>query len=191
MSKKHIPMLIAFSVILVGALVFFVLALLNTEDPGFQDDRQWSVADVQAGLRVSCAGYVPGREADCEAARAITRIVNRRLGHDVFVWESDAPQVEILIGVAAESGWLDAGGDAALAANGDTIVGCSIRTSNTGTLEMMSLVLQHELGHCLNLAPDPFDASIMREVQRTVPDMQHPPRITDSDRKLIRATYGL
>lgn len=56
--------------------------------------------------------------------------------------------------------------------------------------EIRTLVVMHELGHCLGLDHDDFETSIMRRSQSETPDRQFPPRITDHDRDLLRRTYG-
>ena len=68
---------------------------------------------------------------------------------------------------------------------------CLVTTNNTGTVDMLDLVLQHELGHCLGLAHDDYTESIMyggagRALRVT---SGFPPHISDSDRELLRHQF--
>lgn len=65
---------------------------------------------------------------------------------------------------------------------------CCFSTVNTGTGELTSLAIQHEIGHCLGLAHDDYPMSIMYPRQHAT-EGQYPPRISDSDRELLRARY--
>lgn len=180
--------------ILIGFCVFAALVTFLTlygwathSEPTTTDARRWE----SAPLDVFAAGYGDGLDSDergsLESAIATT---NRRLGFTAFRLKDDgsAPVIAI-IGVPSEPGWMDPGGTAVLRSDGDQITGCRIETSNTGTLEILTLTLRHELGHCLNLAHDDFERSIMRPTQRHVPDGEIGPWITDADRAALRELY--
>lgn len=131
------------------------------------------------------------------ATRGVVETINHRLGFELLQFDSGecGENVDICVttGVAHEPGFMDTSGSAAHFAvdvDGELpVLHCEARTSNTGTRELLGLVLQHELLHCMGLAHDDFDSSIMRETQRSTPDREFPPRITDSDRDLLRSMY--
>lgn len=66
---------------------------------------------------------------------------------------------------------------------------CCFGTWNTGTSELTSLAIQHEIGHCLGLAHDDYEMSIMYPRQHNTPAGTYPPRISDSDRDILRQRY--
>lgn len=133
--------------------------------------------------------YAAGDRTEAIQATAdAVETTNDRLGFEALALGlgSGTCDVQVTVGVPSEPGFMDPGGDARTT-HGPT---CLIRTSNTGTTEILGLVLQHEIGHCLGLAHDDWEGSIMRRVQTETPAGEFPPRITDSDRELLRALYG-
>ena len=167
---------------------FLALALVGCAyDPGMLTTiPRWG--RHEAPLLVCVSHYASDVRDDGLADRAI-RSTNDRLGFKAYALARSECDVTIVIGVPAERGWQDPGGVASISTREDG-VRCSIATSNTGTVEILSLTLRHELGHCLGLAHDDWTGSIMRRVQVSTPDGQIGPWITDSDRALVRATWG-
>lgn len=131
-----------------------------------------------------------------QAVEQAVGVINGRLGFtalDVVHDHRDLamPMIGVEVGVPSERSpgdgvIVDAGGAAMFHAGGRE---CFVETVNTGTDEILGLVLQHELGHCLGLAHDPFESSIMRTTQTSTSE-GFPPRITDSDRDLLRHVFG-
>lgn len=146
---------------------------------------------------------VSSNHEDMEHARYVTHEMNDRLDFEAFVIVEDihAPRPEgvrdcnviLTYGVPHETvhdprsdaRWtvVDEGG-AAEFAHGY----CYVTTTNVFG-EIRTLVVQHELGHCLGLAHDDFETSIMRRSQSETPDRAFPAHITDHDRDLLRRTY--
>jgi hypothetical protein len=131
--------------------------------------------------------------------RAALGNINRRLGRELLLVgdltdRSCSGGTHICYSPESLPGpeWLDAEGSARHFRMGEAAVPpiiCEVTTSNTGDEEMELLVLEHELGHCLGLAHDDFELSIMRRVQTPTPQGEMGPWITDHDRDLLRETY--
>lgn len=190
-------MAIIFAVVAALAIAGVVYGVVTHEEPGLMEDApRWEQSDFP--LTVCPASYAPGmpalNEAQNEVANAAERI-NRRLGFVAlevsYVCEIEHTcgncDINVLVGVPAESGWVDPGGSAALVRT-DMGTSCDMETSNVHG-ELLDLTIQHELGHCLGLAHDDFELSIMRPVQSETPDGELPPRLTDFDRELLRGLY--
>lgn len=130
------------------------------------------------------------------AIERVVHLINTRVNFNLLRLAEDLTDnmcfedaaICVHIGVAHEPGYLDAHGDASHAVTPMGVY-CEARTSNTGTSEILHLVLQHEIGHCLGLAHDDYESSIMYPEQRSTPDGQFPPRISDSDKTLLRGLY--
>lgn len=181
--------MLAFVLIFSAAMVGMVIyGVTQHSEPGLFAEP-WERSAMP--LEVCARGYVSGYD---ELARERTQdaigVMNERLAFEAFYLTS-APthaaecDVVIVINAPIEPGWLDPGGDALVEPGL-----CNVRTAGTGTLEMTHLVLQHELGHCLGLAHDDWVGSIMRRTQVETPLNEFPPRITDSDRELLRDRYA-
>jgi len=184
----NIAMLVAIGLLTVGALVGVILGVTTHKEPVFMHPgKSWD----STPLGVACTGYVESRESDCEVVEGVIDRINTRLGFRAYrLSDGVDPSVTITIGVPSEQGWIDPGGDAELSWQGDRFLSCRVRTSNTGTSELLFLTLHHELGHCLDLAHDDYEQSIMRPVQRPTPDQTMPPWISDADRAALRGLYG-
>lgn len=172
----------------------------SENENGFMEDwHQWEQSDLP--LRLSTNLYQPQENVEQAIDSHISGIAlraarrwNEDTGVDLFGTEfmEDGVRAHIWIdiGVPAEPGWLDPGGTAEIITEPDGSKTCLIQTSNTGTDEILSYVILHELGHCLGLAHDDWEGSIMRRTQSNAPDLRDAPRISDHDRALLRNRYG-
>lgn len=180
-----------FMVIIVGVLTVVALSgvvygVLSHTEPGFAETTPpWDREDMPLGLCVSTyASEGHTDPSDLDNTIDVIGTINARLGFDVYEISGDDCDVELIYGVPAEMGWQDPGGTATMF---DT--SCMAEISNVHG-EVRDLVVYHELGHCLGLAHDDFESSIMRRVQRETPDGAFPPWISDWDRELLRVIYG-
>jgi hypothetical protein len=175
--------------VVVIALIIYGVA--THEEAGLMEHApRWGTGDFPLSVCSRAYSDTPVDNRDAiEAVSNALDVVNDRLDFIVFLPTGNAEcDVSITMGVPTEPGWMDPGGDAALLL-ADTGPTCVVRTANIHG-EVEHLVLQHELGHCLGLAHDDFETSIMRPAQSMTPDRQFPPRITDSDRDLLYELYG-
>lgn len=177
---------VVFVILLALAAIAGVIYGVTTHtEPGL-DPRAITWPRDRFPLRVCSSSYAGDFDAAPIVATALD-VTNDRLGFEVLASSrEDACDVLVILGVPAEEGWMDPGGDAHFG-HGPT---CTIRTSNTGTTEIRGLVIQHEIGHCLGLDHDDFEGSIMRRVQTSTPDRTFAPRITDTDRDTLRELYA-
>jgi hypothetical protein len=207
-------MMVIFVAVLATAAALIVYGVLNHQEPGllgacWEDDevvryeedgaRECPEARWNPGLfplLVAVISDNPHPPADPEeTVRFVIDKINTRLGFEALRADFsdgmclDQHAICIQAEVPHEAGWMDANGDAHFwrSSMGQY---CTVRTSNTGTSELFGLVLEHEIGHCLGLAHDSYENSIMRAVQRETPARVVPPWITDYDRKLLRDLYN-
>jgi hypothetical protein len=145
---------------------------------------QWAASSFP--LRV-CSQRHAGDEPIAVTASVIG-VMNGRLGFAALQEAQDDCDVRVTVGVPAEQGWMDPGGDALLS-DGSGGVSCDVRTSNVMG-ELLNLTIHHELGHCLGLAHDDFEQSVMRREQSLTPWGELPPWISDADRALLRGLYA-
>lgn len=197
-TKNKVTMGIAVA-IFVAAIVGVVVGVTTHEEPGLIEGvPTWEPGDFPLAIEVSSyradAPVPGGTQSDRMAVARVVSRVNRRLGFDAFRvpqrGSAETIRVVLVIGVPYDATWDGPGGDSQIRISGGRAGVCEIRTSNTGTNELLALTIYHELGHCLGLAHDDFDDSIMRAVQRPTPDRQIPPWFTDYDRELLRDLYA-
>jgi hypothetical protein len=196
MNKKWHVVLMFFVVmaLFLVSSILVVVGVVMHQEPGFMDDRpDWRRGQFPL---VVCTNAPFDIDIMREAERnrdALIGSVNTEFGFPVLRRSrgtaSDVCNITINYGVAADSPHGDSGtvlrepGGAAII-NGTS---CSVELVNPGNLVMD--VLRHEVGHCLGLAHDDFDSSIMRPVQRFTPDGQFPATFTDHDVRLIREEF--
>lgn len=208
--------------IFVAAAVAFVLALVTHEEAGFmgvcEDGSEatqylstptpecprilWG--RVPISVMAMTDNPHPVRDPE-DAARSAIDAWNGWVGFELLRYDEEGPEhcmeahsICLRIGEAREPGWMDTAGDARFFWGDDGVsehplLYCEARTSNTGTVELLGYVLEHEIGHCLGLAHDDYASSIMRDPDnypfQHVPNGQFPPDISDFDRQLLRGLY--
>lgn len=198
-------MAIIVGILAAAAIGSVVYGVATHTEPGFSDEfRALHFENDLRPLPVCVTGYSaehdgpePHDQATATAdelgqVEAATQQINDRVGLRLLT--SGSPEatpcvIHVQIGVPIDDTWSDPGGRAWPC----TSSACCIQTANTGGVEMTGLVLQHELGHCLGLADDCFLSSIMCgghccEMRPAEPGT-YPPRMTDSDRALLRSLY--
>lgn len=205
-----------FGVVLVVAVVLVIIGVATHDEPGlmggcWKDNRvhryevdgvdtcdpiQWDKEAFPLRTAVRTNNEHPPADPE-DATAAVIDKINGRLDFKAFELDRSAQNicyeghaVCIEVGVAHEPMWMDTSGDAQFWTSNFGMV-CEVRTSNTGTSEMLHLVLEHELGHCLGLAHDDYLQSIMYGGKlKPTPSGTIPPWISDHDRKLLRSMYA-
>lgn len=213
MKTRNVIMIVAIVLIFLAAIAGVIYGVVTHREPGLMGacwvgDRvasyevdgadecaalEWprGAFPLRVGVRFDEVGHPGALEA---VAGAVDRI-NTRLGFAALLVDPEAGcsgehQVCIEVGVAYERGFMDDHGTARHRQVLGGAMRCEATTANTGTDELLAMVLEHELGHCLGLAHDDFGASIMRPVQTSAPMGEFPPWITDDDRALLRSRYA-
>ena len=131
---------------------------------------------------------------DCEGLCSIVheemRTMNERLGTQVFSAAHDPADIVVHTGLPPEGADCpeDGGGCFVLEGYDGTYVHCDVYVYNNPDIAIEADVVAHELGHCLGLAHDDYDGSIMYPVQS---HHWFPPRISDADREALRKAYGI
>lgn len=200
-----------FMAIIVGVLCVVSLAgviygVATHEEPGFDPSMTFIADDVAHGRTRApidtCVSSYTSEDEDgigtptsehLGMVRSAGGIINQRVGFELLnvgpinrVGDIRPVDCMIMVNVGVpQDVERDEGGGWAYRCHDS----CCVDISNTGTSELASLVIQHELGHCLGLAHDDWEGSIMRRTQSETPDREFPPRITDSDRDLLREAY--
>jgi hypothetical protein len=213
-KTRNIIMYVAVGAIFVAAAVGVTYAVvmhyktLGTDDHfshnenGFMEAwPQWEESNFP--LILSTNIYTPDRSRqaiDPGTSRTAIRAAERwndAVGQELFYvedWVGPAggrARIFINIGVPSEEGWMDPGGTAVIITESDGWQHCLIETSNSGSSEILFYVIMHELGHCLGLAHDTWEGSIMRRTQGSAADLRDAPRISDHDTALLRNRYEL
>lgn len=195
MKTRDVIMLVIGAVVLVGAIVGVVYGIATRTEAGL-DDRmpRWSRDDMPLALCTFTHGMSYDEETGLAASpehlektRYVVGLINERLGFQAYEMSGgDDCNVLLTYGVPIEAhGTIEPGGGAVW--DGSQ---CMAETVNVHG-EIETLVVHHELGHCLGLADDDagHDQSIMRPEQRETEWRRMPPWISDLDRDLLRGLY--
>lgn len=178
--------IVAFAVAM-GILVAVGVALNADSEPTFLESAiLWERDSFPLGVCGSSYGADELLEEHRSSLEHAIDVTNARIGFPVFVATAARCDVRATFGAPVEPGWRDPGGDARWAG---TFPPCEIATANVHG-EVQTLVIQHELGHCLGLDHDSFERSIMRPTQSETPDRALPPWFSDVDREAVRRRYG-
>ncbi len=183
-------MAIILGVLAAAALAGVIYGVVTHTEPGFSDrTKRWD----HKPLTVSCRNYVSGDEG-CDAVGSAVDAVNSRLGFTMLIRTEQDADIEVVVRAPVDVGDEVCGQPGEcfeLTGSGDTYTHCEMRSMNVaGGGDLEWLVAYHGLGHCLGLAHDDYEQSIMRPVQRPTPDRTIPPWISDFDRELLRGVYG-
>jgi hypothetical protein len=185
-----------FLVIAIAAIVGIIFGVTGHREPAFMPEGPLFISPRMHPPDVCVRTYSMTLDdggpmalaSDRNFADGVVVGINRRLGFEMYrMSDSLACDVIVTFGVPAQQGWQDPGGSATLNHGQET---CDVDISNVPTDELRWNVLEHELGHCMGLAHDEEETSIMRRVQRPVAEGEYPPRISDSDRDTLRHVYG-
>lgn len=183
--------MIIFAVLCVAAVAGVIYGVVTHTEPGLMPGAPfWTREEMPLPVCVHSYGAEDGIDdpvlaEDYDHAVSMITLTNDRLGFAALEPSGgDACLILMTYGVPSEVGWQEPGGTAE-----PTRGYCTVQISNV-TGELKSLVVQHELGHCLGLDHDDWEGSIMRREQSPTPDRAYPPRITDSDRELLRSLYA-
>mgnify|MGYP001610842968 FL=1 len=187
---------------------------LLSDDHGFQyEGVRWE--NELLPLNITCIGSTSDYDAECGAVWDAAGTINSRLGFAAFREFSTAQNRDPYRVIVTTGLPIDSPNSAVQHSNGvdgtrerseiemhngaystlrwrdGYFHDCHIGISTIPHSELMFLVAQHELGHCLNLADDFTRASIMN--WRLTPTrwgvFAWPPRILDGDRDRLRALY--
>lgn len=168
----------------VGALLIYGIS--SHSEAGMMDTTpEWDRSDFP--LKVCARSYAESMPASLDAIEVVgdaVQAINTRLGFMAVINSNICEDIEVVVGAPAEHGWTDPGGNAVISPGH-----CAVQVVNAHG-ELRDLAAQHELGHCLGLAHDDFELSIMRRTQQPTPSGQIPPWITDGDRDLLKAAFG-
>jgi len=196
-NKSTVIMIVIFVVILVAALVGVIYGVTTHTEAGFATastpltDGFVAPAYPHRPIAVCGRSYPQdtATDADRRALDGAIGTINDRLGFTLLENNYHGCVMSVTLGapqdVSTASRHTDPGGT-----SGVCPTGCCIETINTGTSELTSLSLEHEIGHCLGLAHDDYPMSIMYPALAPTPEGAYPPRISDSDRDLLRSTYS-
>jgi hypothetical protein len=194
MNTRNIVMIVVGALVLVGAVAGLVYGIATHTEPGLMETTPGFGRD-DSPIAVCADSYADDDAAARAATLAAAQTVNDRLGFAAYrfvdSYNDTGCRVHVTVGVPTEAGWRDPGGDATFSNGGRA---CDVTTSNVPTDDYLSLVLQHELGHCLGLAHDCWNGSVMCGGEcctlEPAPAGAFPPRIDDFDRELLRTVFG-
>lgn len=172
----------------IAALVLTVVGVTTHEEAGLElEIAPWEPADFP--LMVCGARYGAGYPGAPEVDDAV-RVINTRMGTQLLVSaEAVHCDIEVMLGAPLDVSAREEPGGAMHFIRVDGRQVCEVRTLNVhGAREV--LVVEHELGHCLGLAHDDFDSSIMAPIQpHEDPGFGWPAALTDHDVALLRSLY--
>lgn len=194
MKTKTVAFLVGVVVFAVAVAVTLAVGVATHDEPGFMPDApQWERSDFPlrvCGKRYTAEGPAPLDGSQSRTLGYVTRKINARLNFAALEDADDRCEIDVTLNAPPADDWRDGGGDAQLVSTDGKAKGCLIRVGNVPSDDLRAMVIEHEIGHCLGLAHDDFELSIMRPVQSATRNRTIPPWITDFDRKLLRERYA-
>ncbi len=191
---KNWTMAVLMGLIFVVAGAGVTYGVLAHKEPGFaHEENRWD----HVPLVVACSGYTPADQGSCNTTEHVVGVINHRLGFEMLQYHDSMVNPDIAVTMNApvdveSAGPCDQPGECfELTGSGATYDHCDMQTMNVaGGGDLQLLVVYHGFGHCLGLAHDDHEVSIMRPTQRVTPDRTIPPWFSDYDRGQLRDRYN-
>lgn len=184
-KARNILMAVVIGVIVAAALVMVIVFVVIDDQPTLvHPERRW----VEVPVSVTCVQYAPSAPT-CGIVQRRVAAFNSAVGFEMYRYDASSAQVGITLGTPVEAGADEPGGVFELRRDGDTYTSCDIRTMNTGGVEFLAQVIDHELGHCAGLAHDDSPNSKMYPLARERPSGGFGQRWRDGDLAALREQY--